>query len=48
MRINIFKIEAILSIRLYQRFLTFVIPFDCDTLLTKSYFCLNPVIWDIF
>ena len=40
MEMNIFEIEAMLSICLYQRFLAFVISFDCDTLTTKSTFCL--------
>ena len=43
-----FEIEAILSICLYQRFLAFVISFDCDTLMTQSFFCPNPTMWDIF
>ena len=38
---NVFEVEAMLSICLYQRFLTFVISFDCDTLVTKSLFCPN-------
>ena len=40
MKMNIFEIEAMLSICLYQLFLTFVISFDCDTLITKSHFVL--------
>ena len=36
-----FEIEAMLSICLYQQFLTFVISFDRDTLITKSPFCPN-------
>ena len=44
-----FEIEAMLTIRLYQRFFTFfVTSFDYDALITKSYFCPNPVMWDIF
>ena len=31
-----FKIEAMLSVCLYQRFLTFKISFDRDALITKS------------
>ena len=48
MRMNDFEIEAILSICLHQRFLTFVISFDCDTFITKSYFGPNPIMWGIF
>ena len=33
-----FEIEAMLSIRLYQRFLIFVISPDYDTVMTKSFF----------
>ena len=36
-----FKIEAMLSIYLYQRFLTFIVLFDRDSLITKSPFCPN-------
>ena len=42
MRVNIFEIEAVLSIRLYQSFLCFVISLDYDTVITKSSFCPNP------
>ena len=38
MRINVFEIEAMLSIRLYQRFFSFVISFDDDTVITNSSF----------
>ena len=48
MRMNVFEIAAMLSVCLYQRFFNFVISFDCDTLITKSYFCPRPVMWDIF
>ena len=34
MEMNVFEIEAMLSICLYQRFLTFVILFGCETLIT--------------
>ena len=40
MIMNVFEIEAILSICLYQRFFNFVISFECDTLITKSFFVL--------
>ena len=32
---------AMLSIRLYQRFFIFVISPDYDTVITKSFFCLD-------
>ena len=41
MIIKVFEIEAMLSICLYERFLTFVISFGCDTLITKLYFVLT-------
>ena len=40
MKMNDFEIEAMLSIRLYQRFLIFVISPDYDTVITKSFFVL--------
>ena len=40
MKMNDFEIEAMLSIRLYQRFLIFVISPDYDTAITKSLFVL--------
>ena len=47
-RVNVFEIEAILSVCRYDKFLNFVISFGCDTLITKSYFCPFLIIWDIF
>ena len=41
MRVNVFEIETMLSIRLYQRLLIFVISPDYDTVITKSFFCPN-------
>ena len=41
MEMNVFEIEAMLFICLYQRFFTFEKSFNCDTLMTKSPFCLN-------
>ena len=38
MKMNVFEIEAMLSIHLYQRFFIFVISFDYDTVITKSSF----------
>ena len=43
MRINVFEIEAILYIYLYQRFVTFVVLFGCDTLATILSFALIPL-----
>ena len=40
MKMNNFEIEAILSIRVYQRSFIFVIPPDYDTVITKSLFDL--------
>ena len=40
MKMNDFEIEAMLSIRLYQRFSIFVISPDYDTVITKSFFVL--------
>ena len=40
MKMNHFEIETMLSIRLYQRFLMFVISPDYDTVMTKSFFVL--------
>ena len=40
MKMNVFEIEAMLSIRLYQRFFIFVISPDCDTVITKLFFVL--------
>ena len=37
---NDFEIEAMLSIRLYQRCFIFVISPDYDTVITKSFFVL--------
>ena len=37
---NVFKIEAVLSICLYQRLFTFVTSFGCDTLITIQPFVL--------
>ena len=44
MRMDVFEIEAILSICLYQRFFTIVVFFGSDTLITKSHFCSNPIV----
>ena len=44
MRMNVFEIGAILFICRYQIFFTFVISFECDTLITKSYSCPNQII----
>ena len=41
MKLNVFEIEAMLSIRLYQRFFVFVISPDYDAVITKSLFCPN-------
>ena len=38
MKMNDFEIEAMLSIRLYQRFFFFVISPDYDTVIMKSIF----------
>ena len=38
MKMDDFGIEAMLSIRRYQRFFIFVILPDCDTVITKSFF----------
>ena len=40
MKISVFEIEAMLSIRLYQRFFIFVISPVYDTVITKSFFVL--------
>ena len=40
MKMNVVEIEAMLSIRLYQRFLIFVLSPDDDTMITKSFFVL--------
>ena len=40
MKMKVFEIEAMLSVRLYQRFLIFVISPDYDTVITKSFFVL--------
>ena len=40
MKMNDLEIEAMLSIRLYQRFFIFVISPDYDTVITKSVFVL--------
>ena len=40
MKMNDFEIEAMVSIRLYQRFFMFVISPDYDTVITKSFFVL--------
>ena len=39
MKMNDFEIEAMLSIRLYQRFSIFVILPDYDTVITKLFLC---------
>ena len=39
MKMNDFEIEAMLSIRLYQRFFIFVISPDYNTAIAKSFFC---------
>ena len=44
MKISVFEIEAMLSVRLYQRFFIFVISSDYDTVITKSFFV---IIFDI-
>ena len=41
MKMSVFEIEAMPSIRLYQRFFIFVISFDYDIVITKSSFCPN-------
>ena len=46
MRMNVF--EIMLSIRLYQRFLIFVIPFDCDTMITESFFFVLILLCGLF
>ena len=38
MKMNDFEIEAMLSIRFYQRFFVFVISPDNDTVISKSFF----------
>ena len=40
MKMNDFEIEAMLSIRFYQRFFIFVISPDYDTVIEKSFFVL--------
>ena len=40
MKMNGFEVKAMLSIRLYQRFLIFVISPGYDTVITKSLFVL--------
>ena len=40
MKMNDFEVEAMLSIRLYQRFLIFVFSPDYETVITKSFFAL--------
>ena len=40
MEMNDFEIEAMLSIRLYQRFFIFVILLDYDTVTKKSFYVL--------
>ena len=45
---NVFEIEAMPSFCLYQRFFIFVNSLDCDTVITKSYFCPNPAMWVIY
>ena len=40
MKMKDFEIEAMLSIRLYQRFLVFVISPDYDNVIAKSFFVL--------
>ena len=40
MKLSVFEIEAMLSIRLYLRFFIFVISPDYDTVITKSFFVL--------
>ena len=40
MRVNVFEIKAMLSIRLYQRFFIFAISFNYDSVITKSSFVL--------
>ena len=40
MKMNAFEIEAMLSIRLYQRFFIFVISHEYDTVITKYFFVL--------
>ena len=40
MKMNGFEVKAMLSIRLYQRFLIFVFSPDYDTVITKSLFVL--------
>ena len=46
MRMNVF--EIMLSIRLYQRFLIFVILFDCDTMITESFFFVLILLCGLF
>ena len=45
---DVFEIEAILSICLYQIFFTFVISFGCDTLMTISSFVLIQLLCRVF
>ena len=40
LKMRYFEIEAMLSIRLYQRFLIFVFSPDYETVITKSFFVL--------
>ena len=40
MKLNVFEIEAMLSIRIYQQFFILVILHDYDTVITKSFFVL--------
>ena len=48
MRINVFEIEAILPICLYQKFSAFVISFGCDTFITISSFFVLIQLFGIF
>ena len=40
MKMNVFEIGAMLSVRPYQRFLVFVISPNYDTVITTSFFVL--------